>query len=168
MLSKGSVATLPLVLAGIVAWRRRLDRADLLRLVPFFAVAAALAAVDVWFQRHGTAEVIRSAGFLERLLGAGAVVWFYLYKALWPARLIFVYPQWRIEPGDWRWWLPLLGALGLTALLWRAGAPGRPPAARRPARPPARGRLGPASSLFAWPISASRSGPCSASRTCTS
>ena len=146
MLSKGSVATLPLVLAGIVAWRRRLTRADLLRLVPFFAVAAALAAVDVWFQRHGMPEVIRSAGLLERLLGAGAVVWFYLYKALWPAHLIFVYPQWRIEPGDWRWWLPLLGALGLTALLWRrARQEGRRPAGPGGARA-ARSR----GSLFAW------------------
>jgi len=142
MLSKGSVATLPLVLAGIVAWRRRLTRTDLLRLAPFFAVAAALAAVDVWFQRHGMPEVIRSAGFLERLLGAGAVVWFYLFKALWPVRLIFVYPQWRIEPADWRWWLPLLGALGVTALLWRR-------ARRESRRPPGPG-AGAGGARAAW------------------
>jgi hypothetical protein len=54
---------------------------------------------------------------LERLLGAGAVVWFYLYKAVLPIGLDFIYPQWRIVTNDWRWWLPLLAALGVTAVL---------------------------------------------------
>ena len=117
MLSKGSVATLPLVLLGIIAWHRRPKPADLLRLAPFFIVAGVLAAVDVWFQRHGMPEVIRSAGFLERLLGAGAVIWFYLAKALWPAHLIFVYPQWHIQAASFSWWLPLAGAVAFTALL---------------------------------------------------
>ncbi|MGD1032032.1 MAG: tetratricopeptide repeat protein [Opitutaceae bacterium] len=118
MLSKGSVATLPLALAGIIAWRRRLALSDLLRLVPFLVVAGALAAVDVWFQRHGAPEVIRQAGFTERLLGAGGVIWFYLSKSIWPVHLMFVYPQWRILPESFLWWLPLLGVLGFTALLW--------------------------------------------------
>ena len=126
MLSKGSVATLPLVLAGIIAWHRRPAFADFLRLVPFFIVAGVLAAVDVWFQGHGMPEVIRSAGFLERLLGAGSVVWFYLAKSLWPAHLVFVYPQWQIRAADPFWWLPLLGALGLTALLWGLARRERP------------------------------------------
>ncbi len=146
MLSKGSVAPLPLVLAGMIAWRRRPTSSDLLRLLPFFAVAGVLAVVDVWFQRHGTHEIIRSAGFLERLLGAGGVIWFYLFKALWPARLMFVYPQWHIRTGDLLWWLPLLGALGLTVLLYRL-------ARRDRLRPPdgsgsaaGRGRA----TLFAW------------------
>ncbi len=139
MLSKGSVATLPLVLAGIIAWHRRPTLADLVRLVPFFVVADVLAAVDVWFQRHGLPEVIRHAGFLERLLGAGGVVWFYLFKALWPARLIFVYPQWHIAVASLAWWLPVFGALGFTALLWGL--------ARRESLPG--GRWGRAT-LFAW------------------
>jgi tetratricopeptide (TPR) repeat protein len=119
MLSKGSVATLPLVLAGIVAWHRRPGRSDILRLIPFFIVAAVLAAVDVWFQRHGTPEIIRAAGPLERMLGAGGVIWFYLFKSLWPAHLMFVYPQWQVRTADVLWWIPLLGALGFTLLLWR-------------------------------------------------
>jgi tetratricopeptide (TPR) repeat protein len=106
MLSKGSVAPLPLVLLGLIAWRRRLTLRDAARSAPFFAVAAGLAVVNVWFQTHGSAVIIRSATAAQRILGAGAVVWFYLGKALWPANLIFVYPQWRIAPGDWRWWLP--------------------------------------------------------------
>ena len=123
LLSKGSVAVLPLVLCGIVVYRRRIGPRDLARLAPFFLVAGIFTWVDIWFQGHhlGAAETIRSAGFIERLLGAGAVVWFYLSKALVPLHLVFVYPAWHIAPGNFLWWLPLLGALGLTALLWRMG-----------------------------------------------
>ena len=119
MLSKGSVALMPLVLLGIIAWRRRPTRRDIAGLIPFFAIGAFLTAVDIWFQRHGTAEVIRNAGLLERLCGAGAVVWFYLYKVLVPLGLIFVYPKWSIHVSDLGWWLPMLAAVGLTAVLWR-------------------------------------------------
>jgi protein O-mannosyl-transferase len=117
MLSKGSVAPLPLVLLGIIAWRRRLTLRDGLLIAPFFILGGALAIVNVWFQTHGSAVIIRTVSFWERLLDAGAVVWFYLFKALWPTRLIFVYPQWNVRPGNFLWWLPLFGAVGLTALL---------------------------------------------------
>jgi tetratricopeptide (TPR) repeat protein len=119
LLSKGSVAPLPLVLLGLIAWQRRPRGSDLGGLAPFFAISAALIAVNVWFQTHGTHEVIRQANGMQRLLGAAAAVWFYLYKALVPVDLIFVYPQWRIDTGTAAWWLPLAAAVALTALLWR-------------------------------------------------
>ena len=40
---------------------------------------------------------IRDVTLVQRLLGAGAIVWFYLYKALVPIRLMFMYPQWDIR-----------------------------------------------------------------------
>ena len=119
MLSKGSVAPLPVVLLGLIAWRRRLVLRDGIRVAPFFAVAAALAAVNVWFQTHGSGIAIRSVSGIDRLLGAGAIVWFYLGKALWPIHLIFIYPQWHISAGAGVWWVPLAAALGMTWLLWR-------------------------------------------------
>ena len=118
MLSKGSVAVLPLVFLGIIAWCRPVTPRDLLRLAPFFVVVAALAAVDVWFQRHGTSVVIRQAGWLERLLGAAAVIGFYLGKAVWPWNLTFIYPQWDIRADGMRWWLPLTAVAAVTAVLW--------------------------------------------------
>lgn len=120
MLSKGSIATLPLVLGGIVAWRRRPTRDDWIRLFPFLAVAALFTLVDVWFQRHGSGEVIRQAGPLDRLLGAGTIVWFYLCKILLPVRLSFIYPQWHVDAGDPRWWIGPAAAAGVTILLWRS------------------------------------------------
>jgi tetratricopeptide (TPR) repeat protein len=134
MLSKGSVATLPAILLGMIAWNRRPTAKDCIRLSPFFLVAGIGALVDVWFQRHqmGSAEFVRNAGFLERLLGAGAVVWFYLSKALLPLNLAFVYPQWHVRPGEWLWWIPLLAAIGATGVLLRS-APLAPPPGRGPA-----------------------------------
>ena len=134
MLSKGSVAVLPVLLLGIVWWCRTagtepifakqkwdypLYLRDYVRIMPFFAVAMVLSAVNMWFQTHGTGEVIRTASFAERLLGAGGVVWFYLYKALLPIELVFVYPQWHVEPVNPLWWLPLIAAAVVTAALWR-------------------------------------------------
>lgn len=118
MLSKGSVAVLPLILLGIIAWRRPLKAGDALRIAAFFAVAAALTLVNVHFQARGLITPIRTAGLVERLLGAGAVIWFYLGKALLPLDLIFVYPQWRISADNPLWWLPLLAALAVTGVLW--------------------------------------------------
>jgi protein O-mannosyl-transferase len=119
MLSKGSVAILPLVLLGLIAWKRRPGAGDLLRLAPFFCVAAALVLVDIWFQKHGSATVIRDAGALPRVLGAAAAVWFYLGKAVLPVHLAFVYPQWVIRASDLSWWLPLAAAVAATLLLFR-------------------------------------------------
>ncbi len=120
MLSKGTMAFLPALLLGIAWWVRPLTRRDWMLSVPFFLVAAALSGVNVYFQTFiANAGVIRSADFTERLLGAGAVIWFYLSKALLPVNLLFIYPQWRIEAADWLWWLPLLAAIAVTAVLWR-------------------------------------------------
>jgi tetratricopeptide (TPR) repeat protein len=119
LLSKGSVATLPAILLVII-WRQHgITRRDLVRLAPFFALAVALVAVNVWFQAHANADAIRHATLLQRILGAGAVIWFYLYKAVAPFDLAIVYPPWDIDPTSPLWWLPLVAAVILTLALWR-------------------------------------------------
>jgi Flp pilus assembly protein TadD len=156
MLSKGSVAMLPLVFVGLLWWRRGLGRRDWLRLAPFFVVAAGLAVVNVWFQAHGSKTDLRPAGFEERLLAAGGIVWFYLGKALWPLHLIFVYPQWRVSVSDWRWWVPLIGVAAVTVLLgvkarfWLPGARLRSPEASYGVANSASGRIWWREGFFAW------------------
>jgi len=119
MLSKGSAAVLPVLLLLISWWLRppaivptpvsaknglfSYIRRDLLRTAPFFVIALVLAAVNVWFQNHGEHAAIRTAGFMERLLGAGGVTWFYLFKASFPFNLVFIYPEWNIESGNPLW-----------------------------------------------------------------
>jgi len=118
MLSKGSVAMLPLMFLGLIAWHRRLQLKDWALMLPYFFISGVLVLTDIWFQKHGVQEVFRSAGFLERLLGAGGVIWFYLYKAVLPFDLSFVYPQWHIRASDPLWCLPLLAAIALAGFLW--------------------------------------------------
>ena len=118
MLSKGSVAVLPAALLLIVWWRRRtITLRDVAITLPFFVIAAGFTGLNVWLQTRNVAEGIRDATLVERVLGAATVVWFYLYKAVLPIGLVFVYPQWRIDAGDMRWWLPLAAALLCTAAL---------------------------------------------------
>ena len=119
MLSKGSVAILPVLLLWLVWWLRPLTRRDMAKIAPYLIVAVLFTGVNVWFQTHGVGELHLNAGFTERLLGAGGVVWFYLSKAFLPINLAFVYPQWHINNGNPLWWLPLSAALVVTAILWR-------------------------------------------------
>ncbi len=118
MLSKGSTAVLPALLLGIVLYVRPLTRRDLARIAPFFAVALMLAAVNMWFQTHGSGEQIRNATFIERLLGAGGVIWYDVYKSFLPLNLVFIYKQWQIHVGNLLWWLPLSLAVIVSAVLW--------------------------------------------------
>jgi tetratricopeptide (TPR) repeat protein len=129
MLSKGSVAILPLVLLVIVWWQRRaVTLMDFVRTAPFFAIAGVLTIVNIWFQNHYmTGDAIRDVTIAQRIIGAAAIVWFYLSKAVLPIRLMFLYPQWSIQAGDIRWWLPLVALIVVTGLLWwqRASPAGR-------------------------------------------
>lgn len=119
VLSKGSTVILPLIFAAILYRRRELKWNTALRLAPFLAIAAAATAVNVWFQRHGTGEVIRTLTPLDRLLGAAGVLWFYLGKSLVPVGLEFFYANWTIASSNPAWWLPLAGAVAATAAVWR-------------------------------------------------
>jgi tetratricopeptide (TPR) repeat protein len=118
MLSKGSAAVLPLLLVGIIRWLRPLTKRDVARLAPFFAVCVVLVPVNVWFQARLETD-LSAAGPIERLLAAGAIVWFYLAKALVPLDLAFIYPRWQVSAVHAAWWIPLLAAGAVTALLWR-------------------------------------------------
>ena len=122
MLSKGAIVTLPVVLLGCAWWLRgTITRRDVWRSLPFFAVSAFMSIVEVWFQ-YGRAigtDVVRTDSFFARLAGAGWVVWFYLYKALLPIRLSFVYPRWEIDPTNWLSYVPGLVLLALLGLCWR-------------------------------------------------
>jgi protein O-mannosyl-transferase len=136
LLSKGSTAVLPLLLLGIIWWRRSMEiketddsallkpspifsTLDIVRISPFFMFSILSTGINIWFQTHGSGAMIRTANFIERLLGAGGVVWFYLYKALLPYNLSFIYPKWQITAGNPLWWLSLIAALPVTAVLWR-------------------------------------------------
>ena len=122
LLSKSVTATLPAALLVILWWQRgRLSgRRDVVPLLPWFALAAAMGLLTAWVERHdvGAQGTAYDLGFLQRGLLAARAIGFYLGKLFWPANLIFIYPRWRIDPHAVSAYLYLLGVAGLTAALW--------------------------------------------------
>jgi tetratricopeptide (TPR) repeat protein len=122
LLSKTSVVPLPLVLLAADGWRRgRLEWKDLWRTAPYLVMAAVLALVTVWFQynREIRTDIVRQDSFAGRLAGAGWAVWFYLFKALVPLDLQFVYPRWSIDPSRVLSYVPGVLVIGAPLLCWR-------------------------------------------------
>ena len=77
--------------------------------------------VTLWFQyvRNIGQDIVRSDSFLSRLAGAGWAVWFYLYKAIIPYKLSFVYPRWEINTSSLISYLPILILLGCFLVLFK-------------------------------------------------
>jgi protein O-mannosyl-transferase len=122
LLTKTVTATLPAALLVIFWWQRgRLEwRRDARPLIPWFVLAAASGLFTAWVERTiiGAEGTAFDLSIVERVLLAGRVIWFYLGKLLWPARLIFVYPRWDAgnEAPGWAGYLAM--AAIVTAVLW--------------------------------------------------
>ncbi len=140
LLAKGSTVVLPAILLVLLAWRRgRIARDDLLRLAPFFVLAAvgALAAAHVQAERGTSGVIVRPEGMLARLAIAGGAIAFYLGKAIAPIDLSMIYPRWVVDPAHVVSWVPLaavvLAFVGLIVAVRRSPAPGGEPGAARSA-----------------------------------
>jgi tetratricopeptide (TPR) repeat protein len=123
LMSKTVTATLPAAMLVVFWWQRgRLAwRRDVLPLVPWFAVGASAGLFTAWVE--STPRLIGAQGpqyaltLAQRLLLAGRVPWFYAWKVLWPANLMFTYPRWKIDAGEWWQYLFPLGLAALAVAL---------------------------------------------------
>jgi tetratricopeptide (TPR) repeat protein len=121
LMGKAAVVPLPVVLLGLAWWRRgRIDRKDVQHSLIFMALAAAGSLLAMWIQQ-GAANglIVRPDSFWSRLAGAGWAVWFYLYKAVLPLNLIFVYPRWQIDARNVLSYIPLALLAAAFVLCWR-------------------------------------------------
>jgi tetratricopeptide (TPR) repeat protein len=120
--SKTATVTLPAALLVIIWWQRgSLSlRRDVVPLVPFLVLAIAAGLMTSWVEHKfsGAKGADFAFTFGERFLLAGRAIWFYLGKLFWPRNLIFIYPQWKIDPARaWQWLFPI-SAIALTLALW--------------------------------------------------
>jgi tetratricopeptide (TPR) repeat protein len=121
LLSKTAVVMVPVVLLGCIWWRHGSIRGkDVARSLPFFACSLILGLVTVWFQYHRAmgGTTIRTDNFLSRLVTAGWVPWFYLYKAFLPVDLTVIYPQWHVDATRWISYVPGMALVGCFVLFW--------------------------------------------------
>ncbi len=121
LLTKTSGVTLPIVFVA-VSWLRRgqFKHFDWLRAAPL--LLASLAAGLITLRYHGASlpEYVnaRPEGIGSRIAAASWAVWFYLYKLVWPTKLMVIYPRWKIDGGDMINHLPWLIPVISMGVLW--------------------------------------------------
>lgn len=125
LLSKTAPVMLPFVLLLCDWWRseqKKFSQRELFRVAPFFLLSLALGLVTVWFQHHraisGDASVVRADSLPTRIAGAGWAIWFYLFKALLPVNLSFVYPRWKIDTANPLVYAPALLVVAALLFFW--------------------------------------------------
>jgi len=123
LLCKTVTGSLPAVILLLLWWKRgRVRWSDVRLLLPFFLLAVGFGALTAQLetQHVGAAGRDWDLSFVDRCLVAGRALWFYAYKLLWPAPLVFNYPRWEIDAGSWQAYLFPGAALAVLAALWAA------------------------------------------------
>ena len=123
LLAKSAIVPLPAALLVVFWWMRGKIgwKRDVVPLLPFFAFAMGSGLLTRWVERRfmGAQGADFSLTLVDRCLVAGRAVWFYLYKFIWPANLIFIYPRWHIDAtAAWQYLFPATLLL-LAVLFWR-------------------------------------------------
>jgi len=118
--AKSTACTLPAALL-LVLWLKQkpIGRRVLLEIIPFALLALGVGLVAVWWEKyHQGTRMLVSLGPLDRLLIASRAVWFYLGKIFWPAKLTFIYPQWRIDAASPVAYLWLIAAIAFVVAIY--------------------------------------------------
>lgn len=119
LLSKTAGVMLPAVFLCIAWWKRGFTKRDVLRTVPFFAIAFFMGLTTIWFQNHkALAADFPDRPLLLRIAGVGSAVWFYLEKAFLPISLSPIYPLWTINSHSIVTYLPHVLLVGVLVALW--------------------------------------------------
>ena len=121
LLSKTVTCTLPAALLLMGWWKRgRVERGDVLAVVPLFVMGIALGFMTAWLEKYhvGASGADWQLSFVGRCLLAGRVLWFYAGKLMCPHPLIFIYPRWQINAGEVRQYVYIVAVLVVVVGLW--------------------------------------------------
>jgi arylsulfatase A-like enzyme/Flp pilus assembly protein TadD len=131
LLAKASTVMLPVALLGY-AWARKppLRWQSIAPTLPFFAMAALMAATTIWYEGAitGAGGEVYDAGILERVARSGWVVGFQAGKVLWPFDLAFFYPLFSVDPSSAAAWIPAAAIAITLGALWLGRKRGAQPA----------------------------------------
>lgn len=120
--AKTAMVTLPAALLVVLWWRNgRIEwRRDVMPLVPFFVLSGVAGLVTVWVETKfvGAAGSGFDWSFIERVMLAARITWFYIGKLVWPLNLIFYYEHWDVHASASQWWPYLAAGICLTVILW--------------------------------------------------
>ncbi|MBF0287159.1 MAG: tetratricopeptide repeat protein [SAR324 cluster bacterium] len=127
LLSKTSVVMLPVILVILrLLFRLRFTVKDCWMLLPFFLLSLVMGYVRVWFELHAFDAITSTGTFLEKILTAIHVPFFYFTKLLFPYPLIFTYPKWEIDSSLASVYVPIVSLLLiLLVLVWKYQSWGR-------------------------------------------
>lgn len=121
LLSKSVTATLPAAIL-IVLWfqGKQITRRTVLLLAPFFLVGSVSGLFTAWLEVYkvGAHGAEWDLNLLQRFVLAGRILWFYAFKLIWPAELIFTYPRWTLNLGDPVQYTALIGVGLIAFALW--------------------------------------------------
>jgi protein O-mannosyl-transferase len=121
--SKSTACTLP---AGLflILWlqKERIDWRRVGQIAPFVVLGLTMGLIAIWWERYhqGTHGPMFAMEPLERLIVATHAVLFYLGKLFWPARLTFIYQQWKIQPNNPLSYIWLVALIALCAAIYFA------------------------------------------------
>lgn len=121
VLSKSNMAVWVAVPPILLWWKRGEVRPrDLLPLLPFVVIGAAMATFTVFFERLHIKSVGQDWSYTlpERFILAGRACWFYVQKMTWPDPLIFLYPKWKIDGKEWIQYLWPITFVAFLGALW--------------------------------------------------
>ena len=123
LLSKSVASTMPAAILVLIWWKRgRIQARDFYPLIPMLAAGIGMGFLTGWMEKHVVGAIGPQFDFLtplDRCCIAGRAFWFYLAKLLWPARLMFIYPHWNVDPRERTWWILFpLSACGLLIGCW--------------------------------------------------
>jgi tetratricopeptide (TPR) repeat protein len=112
-------ATFPLVVLVLIWWERgRLDRRDIVPLIPFAALSVLFALTTAFLAVSRSGRLwLAYPGGLNWVVIWGHGVWTYLLAVVLPINLSFVYPTWTADSVRlWQWIYPLSAIFVLVAL----------------------------------------------------